>query len=272
MRLESGGRDERVPVLWHLKVSNYNEKARWALDHKRVPHVRRAVDPGRHQAIARKLTGGQTFRCSCWTARRSATRRESSRHSSDAIPTRRSTRRSPSSAGGHWSSRTSSTRSSGPTRAYWWSTTCCRTPTSRWGPSSPTSEARATSPPGRPSQRCGAGWQRRRRGRAPRRARFREARTAGERFRAELPPSGYLVGDQFTVADLTLASLVAPAVAPEQFPYPQPQRGHPLLAPLRDVLAEPGLLDWTCEMYARHRGPSAELGRRMTTVRHRLSR
>jgi len=23
---------EDVPVLWHLKVSNYNEKARWALD------------------------------------------------------------------------------------------------------------------------------------------------------------------------------------------------------------------------------------------------
>src|SRR5439155_17326992 len=33
-------------------------------------------------------------------------------------------------------------------------------------------------------------------------------RTAGDRFRAELQPSGYLVGDGFTVADLTLASLV----------------------------------------------------------------
>ena len=34
-------------------------------------------------------------------------------------------------------------------------------------------------------------------------------RAAGERFRAELQPSGYLVGDRFTVADLTLASIVA---------------------------------------------------------------
>src|SRR5256884_2952931 len=50
-----------VPVLWHLKVSNYNEKARWALDYKRIPHRRRAVTPGRHQAIAAKLTGGNTF-------------------------------------------------------------------------------------------------------------------------------------------------------------------------------------------------------------------
>src|SRR5437762_11893007 len=48
-------------VLWHLKVSNYNEKARWALDFKRVPHVRRAVMPGAHRAVAAKLTGGTTF-------------------------------------------------------------------------------------------------------------------------------------------------------------------------------------------------------------------
>ena len=46
-----------VPVLWHLKVSNYNEKARWALDYKRIPHVRRAAAPGRHRAIAKGLTG-----------------------------------------------------------------------------------------------------------------------------------------------------------------------------------------------------------------------
>jgi glutathione S-transferase len=49
------------PLLWHLKVSNYNEKARWALDFKDVAHERRAVVPGRHGAIAQKLTGGTTF-------------------------------------------------------------------------------------------------------------------------------------------------------------------------------------------------------------------
>src|SRR3954452_6127113 len=49
------------PVLWHLKVSHYNEKARWALDHKRVAHERRAVMPGPHRKLAEKLTGGTTF-------------------------------------------------------------------------------------------------------------------------------------------------------------------------------------------------------------------
>src|SRR5687767_4386381 len=48
-------------VLWHLKVSHYNEKARWALDYKRLPHVRRAAVPGRHHKIAEELTGGSTF-------------------------------------------------------------------------------------------------------------------------------------------------------------------------------------------------------------------
>jgi glutathione S-transferase len=33
-------------VLWHIAFSHYNEKARWALDYKRVPHERRAPPPG----------------------------------------------------------------------------------------------------------------------------------------------------------------------------------------------------------------------------------
>src|SRR3954454_18562690 len=49
------------PVLWHLKVSHYNEKARWALDYKRLPHVRRAAVPGRHARIAQGLGAGRTF-------------------------------------------------------------------------------------------------------------------------------------------------------------------------------------------------------------------
>lgn len=47
------------PTLWHLSVSHYSEKARWALDHKRVPHKRRAVSiPGLHIPASMLLTGG----------------------------------------------------------------------------------------------------------------------------------------------------------------------------------------------------------------------
>lgn len=45
------------PVLWHFRFSHYNEKARWALDWKGVPHVRRAVAPGPHVQQMLDLSG-----------------------------------------------------------------------------------------------------------------------------------------------------------------------------------------------------------------------
>jgi glutathione S-transferase len=47
------------PVLWHLPVSHYSEKARWALAHKGVEHERRSPLPGGHMAVALWLTGGR---------------------------------------------------------------------------------------------------------------------------------------------------------------------------------------------------------------------
>src|SRR3954447_18124686 len=51
----------RVIRLWHLGISHYNEKARWALDYKRIPHVRRPVPPGMHFVVALTLSGGLTL-------------------------------------------------------------------------------------------------------------------------------------------------------------------------------------------------------------------
>jgi glutathione S-transferase len=48
--------DDALPVLWHLRVSNFNEKARWALDYKRVPHRRVTAMPIAHMAVALALT------------------------------------------------------------------------------------------------------------------------------------------------------------------------------------------------------------------------
>ena len=36
----------KPPRLWHFRVSRYNEKVRWALDHKHWPHLRQALIPG----------------------------------------------------------------------------------------------------------------------------------------------------------------------------------------------------------------------------------
>ena len=50
-----------TPVLYHLEVSHYNEKARWALDYKRIPHVRKAPPAMMHTIWAYAMTRGITF-------------------------------------------------------------------------------------------------------------------------------------------------------------------------------------------------------------------
>jgi glutathione S-transferase len=51
--------DNSRPTLWHIAVSHYSEKARWALDFKEVPHTRRAVAlPGLHIPASLLLTHG----------------------------------------------------------------------------------------------------------------------------------------------------------------------------------------------------------------------
>jgi glutathione S-transferase len=49
------------PVLWHLPVSHYSEKVRWALDRKAIQHDRHAPLTGYHIAVALVLTRGQNF-------------------------------------------------------------------------------------------------------------------------------------------------------------------------------------------------------------------
>jgi glutathione S-transferase len=49
------------PLLWHLPISHFSEKVRWALDWKRVPHRRRVMPPGLHPLGGLVLTGGRGF-------------------------------------------------------------------------------------------------------------------------------------------------------------------------------------------------------------------
>src|SRR5207247_2570505 len=81
-----------------------------------------------------------------------------------------------------------------------------------------------------------------------------------DRLEAELQPSGYLVGERFSVADLTAAALLAPVVfLPPEFPYAPPG---PLPAPVarwREAFAGRRASHWAAEMYRRHRGTSAEI-------------
>jgi len=49
---------DSLPTLWHIEISHYSEKARWAFAYKGVKHRRRAPLPGSHMAFAVFLTRG----------------------------------------------------------------------------------------------------------------------------------------------------------------------------------------------------------------------
>jgi glutathione S-transferase len=49
------------PTLWHIPISHYSEKVRWALDFKGVEHDRRAPMVGYHIAVALALTRGRHY-------------------------------------------------------------------------------------------------------------------------------------------------------------------------------------------------------------------
>jgi glutathione S-transferase len=72
-------------------------------------------------------------------------------------------------------------------------------------------------------------------------------------------PAGHLVGDAFSVADLTAAALLAPTTMPEDSPMCLPE---PRPAGVRRWLEHwaqhPGT-QWVRDTYARHRPPSAQI-------------
>jgi glutathione S-transferase len=249
-----------LPVLWHLKVSNYNEKARWALDYKRIAHRRRAAVAGRHEEVAKQLTGGSTLPVLVLDGEaigdstriiEALERRSSDQplYPGDPVDCRRALELEDffdEHLGAH-------------VRMLFihHALPDARLMLGAFAPDLSGARlmaARLAFPPAR----------RRIRSRFEIEpgtvvVAYEKIAEAGARFRAELQPSGYLVGDRFTVADLTLAALIAPVVAPPEFQYPQPQRGHPRLRPLRDALEREGMLDWARGMYAVHRGRSAEV-------------
>ncbi|HEX8074820.1 MAG TPA: glutathione S-transferase family protein [Thermoleophilaceae bacterium] len=249
-----------TPVLWHLKVSNFNEKARWALDFKSVPHVRRAVDPGTHRRIARKLTGGTTFPVlvvdgeAIGDSTRIIEALERMRPNPPLYPSDPADRRRALELEDFFDEQL------GPYTRMLLLHRLLEDPDLLRETFAPDLSiprrlvGRVTFPALRRRVIADFGLDEQGVERA-----YEKLRAAGARVRAELQPSGYLVGDRFTVADLTLSALASPVVAPEQFPYPQPQRGHPLVAPVRAALQEAGILDFARTMYARHRGASAEV-------------
>jgi glutathione S-transferase len=246
-----------LPTLWHFRLSHYNEKARWALDFKRVPHRRHGVIPGPHVPVIWWLTGqtevpvlrldGATISDSTRIiAALEAHRPEPSLYPADPAARTRALALEDffdEELGPHIRRTFFFHVLQDPARA---------TALLTVDESSLTKTLyRAAFPLVRTVMRSGMQIDE---------TRAAESRAkvlaAFDRLEAELQPSGYLVGDAFTVADLTAAALLAPLLHTDEFPYRLP----PLLPPLAEwrasVADRPGFR-WALDMYRRHRGTSA---------------
>ena len=251
------------PVLWHIPVSHYSEKARWALAYKGIEHERRAPPPGAHAAIAFALTRGRQYTfpvlgleghnvgdSSAIIAALEERWPEPALYPADREERRRALELE------DWFD-----ENLGPAiRLFAWNELYSDRErmerlTERMLPTAlrrvPGAEAGAA--------RFGSAWVR---------LRFRAAddeaaaaareRTlqAIDRLEAELGDGDYLVGDSFTVADLTAASLFYPLALPPEGPQYLPDPP-PAFAEFIESLRGRRGFEWIGEMFRRHRSPAA---------------
>jgi glutathione S-transferase len=86
--------------------------------------------------------------------------------------------------------------------------------------------------------------------------------TALERIELERQGRAYLVGDAFTVADLTAAAMLSPLLQPPEIQYPLRVELPPYLQDYRATLLQHPATQWAAGIYRLHRGRSAEVPRR----------
>ena len=245
------------PVLWQFTYSHFNEKARWALDFKRVPHVRRSLLPGPHGVKIRRMTGqtavpvleldGRVIHDSS----RIIAVLEEAFPDPPLYPLDEAERRRALELEDFFDVEL------GPhirRLAFYLLLPFPDTVVAMFSQESgwaARAAFRAAFPMVRPMMKKAMRIDRQG-------AELGRAKTVAalDRIAKELGPAGYLVGDRFTVADLTAAALLSPLVAPPEFPYPPPPMPEPVLE-ARSSLSKHPAFQWVLDTYRRHRGASA---------------
>jgi glutathione S-transferase len=87
-------------------------------------------------------------------------------------------------------------------------------------------------------------------------------RAALDRIEQERQGRPYLVGDRFTVADLTAAAMLSPLLQPPEIQYPLRIELPPYLQEYRATVLRHPAAQWALNVYRLHRGRSAEIPRR----------
>jgi glutathione S-transferase len=267
-------RAEQV-TLWHVPISHYSEKARWALAHKGVEHERRAPPPGAHMAIAIWLTRGaqKTFPVLQLDGRaigdstaiiEALERRwpDPPLYPADPADRRRALELEDSFD-----------EELGPQVRLIGFHELRKDPEAM-------GEVSATMLPPPMRRLPGSDAFARRFAAAFTQLRYRvaadEAAAAArrdvlaglDRLESELEASGgeYLAGDRFSVADLTAAALLYPLVAPPEGPQVQPDVGPAGFEEFRASISERPGYRWVAETYRKHRLPVASAAAGATTA------
>jgi glutathione S-transferase len=248
--------DGDLPVLWQLRLSHFNEKGRWALDYKRVPHRRRSLAPGPHTLRSKRLGGrgttpvlvmdgeviGDTTEIVAALERRNP--------DPPLYPETETERQAALQLEEHFDEELGPGLRSAVFAAILPHRRVTVTAlTQGLGAAHRIVDNAAYPLVSRMIRRAlKADDATARRGRE-------QTAAAMELIEAELD-GDYLVGDKFSVADLTAAALLSPLVSPPQFAYQWPAWPDEWER-FRRSLADRRAYRWVQEMYARHRGVSA---------------
>jgi glutathione S-transferase len=87
-----------------------------------------------------------------------------------------------------------------------------------------------------------------------------------DRIEQERQGRTYLVGDRFTVADLTAAALLGALVRPPELQYARKAQLPSYIEAYRATLLRHPATQWAKNIYRLHRGPSAEILRQPRTT------
>lgn len=257
-----GARPYLVPVLWHIPLSHFNEKVRWALDHKGIAHRRKVL--GATYLFQAWRATGQGALPILWLdgkAIHDSTRiiaALEARHPERPLYPRDAAARERALA-----IEDDLDETLGPAiRAS------IVTPLFRKDPDVALRVLTTGMPKQaydtlRPMTRVFPFYYRLRHNISDARLEQDRATVAAALDRIEQQRQGraYLVGDGFSVADLTAAALMAPVLQPPEIQYPLAVELPGYLREYRDAVRRHPAMQWAAGIYRQHRGRSAEVPR-----------
>ena len=251
-----------TPILWQFRFSHFNEKARWALDYKGIPHHRHAVMPGLHVLPIRQLTGDTKIPVLqigdeiIPDSTRILEEVDARWPSPPLYPADPEMRREAAALEHFFDEEV----------GWYFHAALFHICLDHAGPVVRTLTMGFPVPLRAASRGLYPVFKRiyrRRYDISPERGELgrQKLRTGLDRIARELGDGDYLVGDAFSVADLTAASLLFALAEPAERQYTYPEMPREWQA-LRAAFADHPAVDWIREMYRRHRGRSHALSDR----------